>query len=228
DTTHSTGDTTRAAEAMAIRLRAAGYPEGDVQIVGPGPRNRNLVARLRGTGARRPILLLAHLDVVEARREDWSIDPFKLIERDGFFYGRGTSDIKDGAAILITELILLKKDGFVPDRDLIVALTAGEESGGDYNGVQWLLTNSRDLIDAPYCINMDAGDPQIKNGKRILRTVQASEKVYMDFQLEVRNPGGHSSLPTRDNAIYRLGDGLWRLSRIDLSVEMNGMCKNYF
>src|SRR5262249_36749727 len=228
DTTHSTGDTTRAAEAMAIRLRAAGYPEGDVQIVGPGPRNRNLVARLRGRGARQPILLLAHLDVVEARRDDWSMDPFKLIEQDGFFYGRGTSDIKDGAAILVADLIRLKKEGFVPDRDLIVALTAGEESGGDYNGVQWLLTNSRDLINAPYCINMDAGDPQIKNGRRVLRTVQASEKVYMDFQLEVRNPGGHSSLPTRDNAIYRLADGLGRLARFDFPVKLSEVTRTYF
>src|SRR5262249_5424859 len=213
---------------MAARLRAAGYPEGDVQIVGPGPRNRNLVARLRGNGARPPILLLAHLDVVEARREDWSMDPFKLIERDGFFYGRGTSDIKDGAAILIADLIRLKKEGFVPDRDLIVALTAGEESGGDYNGVQWLLTDSRDMINAPYCINMDAGDPQIKNGRRVLRTVQASEKVYVDFQLEVRNPGGHSSLPTRDNAIYRLSDGLGRLARFAFPVKLSEVTRAYF
>jgi acetylornithine deacetylase/succinyl-diaminopimelate desuccinylase-like protein len=228
DTTHSTGDTTIAAEAMARRLRAAGYPEQDVQVIGPGPRNRNLVARLRGTGARPPILFLAHLDVVEARREDWSMDPFKLIERDGFFYGRGTSDIKDGAAILITNLIRLKQSGFVPDRDLIVALTAGEESGGDYNGVQWLLTNTRDLIGAPYCINMDAGDPQIKNGRRVLRTVQASEKVYVDFQLEVKNPGGHSSLPTRDNAIYRLAAGLGRLATFDFPVKLNDVTKAYF
>src|SRR5215831_7754993 len=228
DTSHSTGDTTRAAEAMAARLKAAGFPDQDVQVVGPGPRNRNLVARLRGTGARRPILLLAHLDVVEARREDWSIDPFKLIERDGFFYGRGTSDIKDGAAILIADLIRLKKEGFVPDRDLIVALTAGEESGGDYNGVQWLLTDSRDMINAPYCINMDAGDPQIKNGRRVLRTVQASEKVYVDFQLEVRNPGGHSSLPTRDNAIYRLSDGLGRLARFAFPVKLSEVTRAYF
>jgi acetylornithine deacetylase/succinyl-diaminopimelate desuccinylase-like protein len=228
DTTHSTGDTTRAAEAMAARLKAAGYPEGDVQIVGPGPRNRNLIARLHGTGARPPILFLAHLDVVEARREDWSMDPFKLIERDGFFYGRGTLDIKDGAAILITSLIRLKKDAFVPDRDLIVALTAGEESGADYNGVQWLLTNHRDLINAPYCINMDSGDPQIKHGRRVLRTVQASEKVYVDFQLEVRNPGGHSSLPTRDNAIYRLADGLGRLARFDFPVKLSEVTSSYF
>jgi acetylornithine deacetylase/succinyl-diaminopimelate desuccinylase-like protein len=228
DTTHSTGDTTLAAEAMASRLRSAGYSQQDINVIGPRPRNRNLVARLRGTGARPPILFLAHLDVVEARREDWSIDPFKLIERDGFFYGRGTSDIKDGAAILIACLIRLKQSGFVPDRDLIVALTAGEESGGDYNGVQWLLANHRDLINSPYCINMDAGDPQIKNGRRVLRTVQASEKVYIDFQLEVKNAGGHSSLPTRDNAIYRLAAGLGRLAAFDFPVELNDVTKTYF
>src|SRR5262249_28717877 len=188
DTTHSSGDTTKAAEAMAARLMTAGYPESDIQVVGPGPRNRNLIARLRGTRSRAPILFLAHLDVVEARREDWSMDPFKLIERDGFFYGRGTLDIKDGAAILVASLIRLKQERFTPDRDLIVALTAGEESGGDYNGVQWLLTNRRDLIDAPYCVNMDAGDPQIKKGTRVLRAIQASEKVYIDFQLEVPHP----------------------------------------
>ena len=228
NTTHSAGDTTRAAEAMAARLKQAGYPETDVLVTGPGPRNRNLVARLRGTGRRTPILFLAHLDVVEARPEDWSMDPFKLNERDGFFYGRGTSDIKDGAAILIADFIRLKQDGFRPDRDLIVALTAGEESGGDYNGVQWLLANRRDLIDAPYCINMDAGDPQIKDGKRVLRTVQATEKVYIDFSLEVRNPGGHSSLPTKDNAIYRLADGLGRVARFDFPVRLNEVTRTYF
>jgi acetylornithine deacetylase/succinyl-diaminopimelate desuccinylase-like protein len=228
NTTHSAGDTTRAAEAMAARLRLAGFTESDVQVTGPGPRNRNLVARLRGAGRRPPILFLAHLDVVEARPEDWSMDPFKLTERDGFFYGRGTSDIKDGAAILVADFIRMKQDGFKPDRDLILALTAGEESGGDYNGVEWLLTNRRDLIDAPYCINMDAGDPQIKNGKRVLRTVQATEKVYIDFDLEVRNAGGHSSLPTRDNAIYRLADGLARLARFDFPVRLNDVTRTYF
>jgi acetylornithine deacetylase/succinyl-diaminopimelate desuccinylase-like protein len=228
NTTHSTGDTTRAAEAMAVRLRSAGYAESDVQVIGPGPRNRNLVARLHGTGRRPPILFLAHLDVVEARPEDWSMDPFKLNERDGFFYGRGTSDIKDGAAILVADFIRMKQDGFKPDRDLIVALTAGEESGEDYNGVQWLLANRRELIDASYSINMDAGDPQIKNGKRVLRTVQATEKVYIDFNLEVRNPGGHSSLPTKDNAIYRLAQGLGRLARFDFPVRLNEVTRSYF
>jgi acetylornithine deacetylase/succinyl-diaminopimelate desuccinylase-like protein len=228
DTTHSSGDTTKAAEAMAARLRSAGFPDSDVQVIGPRTRNRNLVVRLRGSGVRRPILLLAHLDVVEARREDWSLDPFKLTEQDGYFYGRGTMDIKDGAAILVADMIRLKQEGYTPDRDLILALTAGEESGGDYNGVEWLVAGHRELIDAVYCINMDAGDPQIKDGKRIARTVQSSEKVYIDFQLEVRSAGGHSSLPTRDNAIYRLAEGLSRLAKFDFPVGLNETTKAYF
>ncbi|HKC41164.1 MAG TPA: M20/M25/M40 family metallo-hydrolase, partial [Gemmatimonadales bacterium] len=140
NTTHEHGNTTPAAEAMARRLLAAGFPAGDVVVLGPATGNHNLVARLRGPegGARRPILLLAHLDVVAARREDWSLDPFTLTEQDGFFYGRGTLDIKDMAALFVATLIRMKREGFVPDRDIILALTAGEESGGDYNGVQWL------------------------------------------------------------------------------------------
>jgi acetylornithine deacetylase/succinyl-diaminopimelate desuccinylase-like protein len=228
DTTPGSGDTTIAAEAVARRLKAAGFPKNDVLVIGPHPRNRNLVARLRGTGARPPMLLLAHLDVVEARREDWSVDPFKFLERDGYFYGRGTMDIKNGAAILIADLIRLKQENFKPDRDLILALTAGEEGGSEYNGVDWLLNQQRALIDAAYCINMDSGDPQIKNGQRILRPVQASEKVYLDFQLEVKNPGGHSSLPTKDNAIYRLAGGLGRLSRFDFPVKLNEVTRTYF
>jgi acetylornithine deacetylase/succinyl-diaminopimelate desuccinylase-like protein len=228
NTTHSVGNTTVAAAAMAKRLRDAGFAASDVQVVGPRPKNQNLVARLHGTGARKPLLLLAHLDVVEARREDWSVDPFTLLERDGFFYGRGTSDIKDGAAIWVATLIRLKRENFKPDRDVILALTAGEESSEDYNGVEWLLANRRDLVDAEYCINADAGDPQIKNGKRIARTVQASEKVFQSYQLEVHNPGGHSSLPIKDNAIYRLAAALVRVSRYDFPVDINEVTRAYF
>jgi acetylornithine deacetylase/succinyl-diaminopimelate desuccinylase-like protein len=228
NTTNSVGNTTVAAEAMAKRLIEAGFPTADVQVLGPRPRNQNLVARLRGTGARKPILLLAHLDVVEARRDDWSLDPFTLTEQDGFFYGRGTSDIKDGAAVWIATLIRLKREGYHPDRDIILALTAGEESSEDYNGVEWLLANHRDLIDAEYCINADAGDPEIKNGKVIARTVQASEKVFESFRLEVHNPGGHSSLPTKDNAIYRLAAALGRLSEFQFPVDLNDVTRNYF
>ena len=228
DTTHEHGDTTPAARAVARRLIDAGFPAADVRVLGPNERNQNLVARLRGNGRRRPILLLAHLDVVEARREDWSLDPFTLIEKDGFFYGRGVYDIKDGAAILAATLIRMKREGFTPERDLILALTAGEEAGADYNGVAWLLREHRDLVDAEYCINMDAGDPQSKDGRRLTRTVQAGEKVYMSLSLEVTDAGGHSSLPTRNNPIYRLGDGLHRLAGYEFPARLNPVTRAYF
>ena len=228
NTTHEHGNTTPAAEAMARRLLAAGFPAQDVLVVGPATANRNLVARLRGTGARRPILLLAHLDVVEARREDWSLDPFTLTERDGYFYGRGTSDIKDMAALFVATLIRFKREGFVPDRDIILALTAGEESGGDYNGVQWLLANRRELIDAAYCINGDSGDPLAREGRRFARNVEASEKVYMSVELATHNRGGHSSLPTPDNAIYQLAAALTRLAAYEFPVRLNEITRAYF
>jgi acetylornithine deacetylase/succinyl-diaminopimelate desuccinylase-like protein len=231
NTTGSSGSTTIASQAMADWLLKAGVPAADVQVIGPADsRNHNLVARFRGTGrgAQKPILLLAHLDVVEARREDWSVDPFTLLERDGFFYGRGTLDVKDGAAILVATLARLKQEGYRPTRDLILALTTGEEGGSDYNGVQWLLANHRDLIDAAYVINMDAGDPVIMNGKRLFRSVQAAEKVYVTFKLEVHNPGGHSSLPTKDNAIYRLAAALGRLSAYDFPAQLNDITRASF
>ena len=231
NTTASSGSTTVAATAMAARLTQAGFPAADVQVIGPaGSRNYNLVARLRGTGggSAKPILFLAHLDVVEARREDWSLDPFTFTEKDGFFYGRGTQDIKDGAAILVATFARLKQEGYRPNRDLIVALTAGEEGGMDYNGVQWLLANHRDLIDAAYVINMDAGDPVSLNGKRLMRPVQASEKVYVTFGLTVHNPGGHSSLPTKDNAIYRLAAALGHVSAYEFPARLTEVTRNYF
>src|SRR5512132_4186673 len=176
NTTNSVGDNTRAAEAMARRLLNAGFPAADVQVLVPQPRKGNLVARLRGTGKRRPLLLLAHLDVVEARREDWSVDPFTLLEKDGFFYGRGTGDDKAMAAIWIATLIRLKQEGYRPDRDIIVALTADEETG-PANGVHWLVENHRDLIDAELALN-EGGRGQIKDGRYLANGVQASEKVY--------------------------------------------------
>jgi acetylornithine deacetylase/succinyl-diaminopimelate desuccinylase-like protein len=227
NSTHDHGATTPAAQAVARRLRSAGFSARDVQVVGPSPARMNVVARLRGTGARKPILLLAHLDVVEALRADWSMDPFILAEKDGFFYGRGTSDIKDMAAIFTQTLIHLRKQGFRPDRDIILALTAGEEGGGD-NGVQWLLAHRRDLIDAAYCINGDGGDPLARDGKVYARNVQASEKVYMDLQLEVHNPGGHSSLPVKDNAIYRLSAALTRLGAFQFPARLNEVTRAYF
>jgi len=235
NTTGSSGSTTVAANAMAKRLTDAGFPAADIQVIGrEGSRNLNLVARFRGPGGRggpgsqKPILLLSHIDVVEAKREDWSVDPFTFLERDGFFYGRGTLDVKDGSAILVATLARLKQEGYRPNRDLILALTTGEEGGSDYNGVEWLLANHRDLIDAAFVINMDAGDPVVMNGKRLMRTVQASEKVYVTFKLEVHNAGGHSSLPTKDNAIYRLAAALGRLSAYQFPAQLNEITRASF
>ncbi len=229
NTTGSSGSTTVAAQAMAKRLLDAGLPPADVQVIGlEGSKNYNLVARFRGTGSQKPILVLAHLDVVEAKRDDWSLDPFTFVERGGYFYGRGTQDIKDGVAILVATLVRLKQEGYRPDRDLILALTTGEEGGSDYNGVEWLLAHHRDLIDAGYVLNMDAGDPVIVNGKRLMRPVQASEKVYVTFKLEVHNPGGHSSLPTKDNAIYRLAAALGRVSAYEFPAQLNDITRTFF
>ena len=220
------GNVTKAAEAVAARLKSAGFPDADMQILGPDPRKGNLVFRYRGTGARKPLLLLAHLDVVEAKREDWSLDPFTFTEKDGFFYGRGTSDDKAMASQFVANLIRLKEEGFKPDRDLILALTADEE-GGDFNGAEWLVKNHKDLIDAEFAIN-EGGGGNMRKGKYLSNEVQASEKVYQDFRLEVTNPGGHSSLPTADNAIYHLAAGLERLSRYAFPVELNEVTRAYF
>ena len=209
---------------MAARLKAAGFT--DMKVLGPDPRKGNLVARLRGTGARKPLLLLAHLDVVEAKREDWSFDPFVFLEKDGFFYGRGTSDDKSMASQLVANLIRLKQEGFTPDRDLILALTADEE-GGAFNGVEWLVKHHRDLIDAEFAIN-EGGGGNMRRGKYLTNEIQASEKVFQDFRLEVTNPGGHSSLPVKDNAIYHLSAGLERLAAYDFPVQMNEVTRAYF
>jgi acetylornithine deacetylase/succinyl-diaminopimelate desuccinylase-like protein len=226
NTTDSSGDTTKAAEAMAARLKAAGFDESDVQVLAPNPRKGNLVARYRGTGRRQPLLLLAHLDVVEAARADWSVDPFKLLERDGFFWGRGTTDDKAMAAVWIATLIRYRQEQYMPDRDLIVALTADEE-GGDFNGVQWLLATHRELIKAEYALN-EGGESQMKDGKYVLNAIQPSEKMYQSFRLEVRNPGGHSSRPLKDNAIYRLAEGLTRLSKYQFPVRLNEVTSEYY
>jgi len=220
------GNVTKAAEAVAARLKAAGFPAADVQVLGPDPRKHNLVARYRGTGTRKPLLLVAHLDVVEAKREDWSFDPFVFLEKDGFFYGRGTSDDKAMAATLTANLIRLKQENFTPDRDLILALTADEE-GGKFNGVEWLIKNRRDLIDAELALN-EGGSGQMKNGKYLINQVQASEKVYQDFRIEARNPGGHSSRPIRDNAIYHIAEALSRLEKFDFPVNLNEVTRTYF
>src|SRR6266853_239746 len=228
NTVTETGDTARAAEAMAARLRTAGFSESDVQVFTPAPRKGNLVARLRGTGARKPILLLAHLDVVEARREDWSVDPFKLIEKDGYFYGRGTADDKFMAAAFVANLIRYKQEGYNPDRDIILALETDEEIlDRDALGIQWLLKNHRNLIDAEFALN-EGGSVGLKNGKPIRNSVQTSEKVSVSYQLEVKNRGGHSSLPTKDNAIYHLAEGLVRLSKFTFPFKLNETTRAYF
>jgi acetylornithine deacetylase/succinyl-diaminopimelate desuccinylase-like protein len=227
NTTDSVGNVTTAAEAMAKRLRDAGFPESDMHVAGPNDRKKNLVVRLRGTGRRKPVLFIGHLDVVEALREDWTTDPFEFIEKDGYFYGRGTEDMKEGDAILVTNFIRLKKQGYLPDRDLIIALTADEE-GGSSNGVDWLLKAHRDWIDAEYCINLDGGEFERDKGKRLLAGIQASEKVYVDFQFESLNPGGHSSIPTLDNAIYHLAGALARLQSFSFPLNINEITRNYF
>lgn len=226
NTSYSTGQTTPAAEGMARRLLDAGFPPADVVVAGAAPHKANLVARYRGTGAGRPLLLLAHLDVVEAKREDWSVDPFTLLEKDGYFYGRGTGDDKAQAAIWIANLIRYKQEGFRPARDLIVALTADEEGGGPYNGVDWLLKNRRDLIDAEFCVN-EGGWGEARGGKRLLNLVQVGEKHSATYRLEVKNPGGHSSMPVKENAIYRLAAALQRLSTHEFEFHLNDVTKNY-
>jgi acetylornithine deacetylase/succinyl-diaminopimelate desuccinylase-like protein len=222
NTTSSVGDTTVAAQAMARRLLAAGFPENDVQVlIGPNPKRGNLVARFHGRGDHRPVLIIGHLDVVEAKREDWSVDPFVLTEKDGYFYGRGTQDMKDADAIAVASLIRLHKEGFVPDRDVILALTADEETSGRDNGVKWLIENHRQLVDAEFVINMDAGGVDSIDGKPMAFNLEATEKQYSDFQLLVTSPGGHSSLPTQDNAIYRLAEALVRLEHAPFPFELN-------
>ena len=223
----TTGATTPVAEAAARRLKSAGFPDADVFVGGAIPTKANLVARYRGTGRLRPILLLAHIDVVEAKREDWSMDPFTLVERDGYFYGRGTGDDKAQAAVWIANMIRYKREGFKPDRDIIVALTADEEGGGPYNGVEWLLKNKRDLIEAEFCVN-EGGWGEAVAGRRISNNVQVSEKYVINYRLEVRNKGGHSSLPVPDNAIYHLAGALDRLSTFAFPLKTNDVTMAYF
>jgi len=229
NTTYSVGSTTVAAEAMRKRLLAAGFAAEDVTVLGPNERKGNLVARLRGAhaGGPKPILIIAHLDVVEARRSDWTTDPFRLVEQDGFFYGRGTQDMKGADAIMVTTLMRFKREGYRPDRDIILALTADEE-GGTFNGVDWLLKQHRDLVDADFALNPDSGGVTTQHGKALAVEVASAEKLYADFELKATNPGGHSSLPVADNAIYHVADALVRLERAVFPFELNAVTRAYF
>ena len=223
----STGATTPVAEAVAKRLRDAGFPAADIFVGGAAPHKANLVVRYHGSGKKKPILLLAHTDVVEAKREDWTVDPFTFLEKDGYFYGRGTGDDKAQAAVWIANLLRYKREGFVPDRDIIVALTADEEGGGPYNGVDWLLKNKRELIDAEFGLN-EGGWGEAVNGVRVTNNLQVAEKYVVTYRFEVRNKGGHSSLPVSDNAIYHLARGLDRLSRVGFPLKVNDVTREYF
>src|SRR5436190_2197104 len=228
--TESGVGSTPAAEAVSRRLRAAGFPEKDIQVGGPAPQKKNVVVRLRGAGKARPILIIGHLDVVEARKEDWSpdLDPFTFVERDGYFYGRGTQDMKGAAAIALTNFIRWKQEGWMPARDLILALTADEELYGDENGVAWLVKNHRDLIDADYSLNSDGGDFQTRSGKPFSIAVAAGEKKETILQLETHNRGGHGSVPRKDNAIYELKAALDRVEHLRLPVVLNDVTRAEF
>jgi acetylornithine deacetylase/succinyl-diaminopimelate desuccinylase-like protein len=224
---YTTGSTTPVAEAAAARLKEAGFPDSDIFLGGASAKKFNLVARYHGSGAKRPLLLLAHTDVVEAKREDWTMDPFVLNEKDGYFYGRGTGDDKAQAAVWIATLIRMKREGFKPDRDIIVALTADEEGGGPYNGVDWLIQNHRDLIDADFALN-EGGWGEESNGKKISNDLQVSEKYVINYTFSVTNKGGHSSMPVPDNAIYHLAGGLVRLAAFGFPLKTDEVTAAYF
>ncbi len=227
DTSDSTGNVTTAAAALRKRFLDAGFAAADVQLLGPNERKKNLVVRLHGSGAHQPLLLIGHLDVVEARREDWTTDPYQLIEKDGFYYGRGTIDMKDGDAVMAAALIRMKQEGYRPSRDIIAAFTADEE-GGCCNGITWLLRNHRELIDAEFVLNQDDWSVMAEQGVPRVARVIATEKMYADYQLSVTNKGGHSSVPRADNAIYELARALTRLSHFQFPFELNSVNRGYF
>lgn len=228
NTVTNTGDTSRAADAMAARLLAAGFPAEDVHVFKPAPKKGNLVARLRGTGAKRPMVLMAHIDVVDAKREDWTTDPFTLVEKDGYYYARGTSDDKFMAAAWVANLVRYRKEGYKPDRDLILVLETDEEIGdGNGLGISWLIKNQRPLIDAEFALNEGAG-VGLDKGKPLRVDVQTAEKMYMDFTLEVRDPGGHSSRPGPTNAIYKLSTALLKIGGYEFPMALNDTTRIWF
>jgi acetylornithine deacetylase/succinyl-diaminopimelate desuccinylase-like protein len=226
----TTGNITTAALAMAKRFREAGIPENDIFVGGPRPEKHNVVARLRGRGTtpRKPILLLAHIDVVEAVKSDWSpdLDPFVFTERDGYYYGRGTADDKAMASIFVANVFRMKREGWVPDRDIIIALTADEESG-PANGVDWLLQNHRALVDAELVVNEGSGGV-LRDGKPLFNGIQAAEKITTNFTVRVTNRGGHSSVPRDDNAITSLSDALSRIGRYRFPIKLNDVTREFF
>jgi acetylornithine deacetylase/succinyl-diaminopimelate desuccinylase-like protein len=231
NTTESAGDCTAAAQALAARLTVGGLPPRDVQVIVPpgGPKKGNLVARYRGTGAKRALMLLGHLDVVEAKREDWQRDPFKLVEEDGYFYARGAADDKAMVAVFAANLIRYRREGYRPERDLIQVATCDEEIvPSDFSGIVYLLKQHRELIDAEFALNEGGIGLLDRNGKPLRMSIQAGEKVFQTYQLEVTNPGGHSSLPVKDNAITHLAGGLARLGAYDFPFRLSATTRAYF
>lgn len=223
------GNVTTASEAMQKRFLDAGFPAADVRLLGPNDRKKNLVVRYRaqGTPTEKPVLFLCHVDVVQALRSDWHTDPFEFVEKDGYFYGRGTQDMKDSDAALVATFLRLHREGYKPRRDLILALTADEE-GGKSNGASWLVQNHRDLVDAAFVINPDSGGVELDHGHPMVADVEATEKVYADYQVTAVNRGGHSSLPRPDNAIYELMGALNKLAGYSFPFEMNAITRTYF
>ena len=226
DTTHSTGSTTVAAEAMARRLRDAGLAGDAIEVIGPTATRGNLLAHLKGDGSARPLLLMAHIDVVEAAAGEWSVAPFELSEKDGYFYGRGTSDNKASAAIHVSNLITYVREGRVPKRDIYLALTADEE-GGSNNGVKWLLENRPQIRDAQLALN-EGGKGTLVDGRALANGLQFSEKVYQSYRVQASGPGGHSALPTRENPIYRVAAGVSRIAAFAFPVNLNEGTREFF
>jgi acetylornithine deacetylase/succinyl-diaminopimelate desuccinylase-like protein len=227
NTTESAGSTTVAAKALAARLKTAGFPDSDVVVLENAPKKGILVARLRAKNpSRKPLLLLSHIDVVEAKPEDWTLPPFQFTEKDSTFYGRGTSDNKDDAAIDVTLIIRLRAEKFATDRDIIVAATTDEEGGGA-NGVGWLIQNHPELIQAEFGLN-EGGSGRVKEGKSLSHDIQLAEKKVANFRLESTNPGGHSSRPVKDNAITHLADALVKVGAFDFPVHLNDVTRAYF
>src|SRR5687767_11615971 len=233
DSSPSTGSCTKVVRAAETRLKTAGFAGDDVQVVIPDgkPDDGNIVVRIRAPSAKKkPVLLLAHIDVVDARRADWERDPFKLIEEGGFFYGRGAVDDKAMAAVFLDLMLRLKKErGFKPKRDLIMALTCGEETSNRVNGVDYLLKNRPELIDAAFALNEGAGGLLSSDGKKhLVLNVQAGEKIHQVFSLEVTNKGGHSSRPVRDNAIYHLARATLKVEELAFPLELMPVVREYF